>query len=151
MRKWFLALILTMFLALPIQSWAAGTVTQTLTYTHNFYALTYSWTSDASGNADKESTWPIGGYICKVITNPGATAPTDNYDITLTNSDGVDVVHGELANRDTSTSEEIVPVPGDNVTVYGCSAVSGTITLNVSNAGDSKIGTVTVLFTREGY
>lgn len=151
MKKWFLALILTMILALPIQLQAAGTVTQTLRYTHNFYALTYSFTSDASGNADQESTWPIDGYVCKVITNPGATAPSVDWDVTLTNSDGIDVVHGQLADRHTSTSQEIIPVPSDNVTVYGCSAVSGKITLNVSNAGDSKIGTVTVLFTREGY
>lgn len=151
MRKWFLALMLTVLLALPIQLQAAGTVTQTLTYTHNFYALTFSWTSDASGNADQESTWPIGGYIVKVITNPGATAPSVDYDITLTNSDGIDVMHGTLADRHTSTSEEVVPKVADNVTVYGGSAVAGKITLNVSNAGDSKVGTVTVIFAREGY
>lgn len=138
-------------LMFPIQSWGAGAVTQTIEYTHNFYVLTYNWTSNAAGNASKTSIWPISGYIVKVITNPGSTAPTDNYDITLTNSDGIDVVHGELANRDTANSEEIVPVPSDNVTVYGGSAVSGLLTLNVSNAGDSKVGVVKVIFERAGY
>lgn len=157
MRKFFLSFVLALVLMLPVQLQAAGTVTQTptnsmhLCSSYNLCSMTFNWTSDASGNADQESTFPIDGYIVKVITNPGATAPTDNYDITLTNSDSIDVVHGTLANRDTSTSEEIVPIPADNVALYGGSAVFGKITLNVTNAGDSKVGAVTVIFEREGY
>ena len=154
MKKLFLSLILLVVLMFPIQSWGKGTVTQTLSYSHNFYTLIYSWTGDVSNGSvpATASTWPIGGYIVKVITNPGATAPTDNYDITLTNSDGIDVVHGELTNRDTTNSEEIVPVPSDNVTVYGGSAVSGVITLNITNNSvNSATGTVTVIFERAGY
>ncbi len=154
MKKLFLSLMLLAVLMLPVQSWGVGTVTQTIGYTHNFYTITYSWTADAADGSvpATASTWPISGYIVKVITNPGATAPTDNYDITLTNSDGIDVVHGALANRDTSTSEEIVPVPSDNVTIYGGSAVAGVITLNITNNSvNSATGTVTVIFERAGY
>lgn len=154
MKKLLAVLILTMFLVLPIQSWGAGTVTQSLSHSaENFKGLVFSWTADASNGSVPATTsnLRIDGYIIKVITNPGSPAPTDNYDITLTNTDGADVVHGELLNRDTANTEEIVPIPADNVTVYGGSPVIGTITLNISNNSvNSATGTVTVIFSKEG-
>lgn len=47
----------------------------------------------------------IDGTILAVITNPGATGPTDNWDLTLLDADGVDRLGGACADRDTSTSE----------------------------------------------
>lgn len=65
------------------------------------------------------------GYIVRVVTNPGGTAPTDQYDITLTDADGVDVMGGALANRHTTTSEQayasVAPI------------VAGGFTVNISN------------------
>ena len=155
MKKLLLTLIFVMFLALPMQAepaWTTGSGDQTFrSHAGSLYELNFNWTSDASGDSVATSDWSINGYICKVITNPGPTAPTADYDITLTNEDGVDVVHGVLADRHTTTSEEIIPVPGDNATVYGCSIAIGRITLNVSNAGNAKNGKVTVIFSREKY
>ena len=48
----------------------------------------------------------ISGKLLAIETNPGATAPTDNYDIVLNDLDGHDVLEGVAANRDTSTTEK---------------------------------------------
>ncbi len=35
-------------------------------------------------------------YLIQAVTNPGSTAPTDNYDITLVNQHGFDVLQGTV-------------------------------------------------------
>lgn len=136
-RKMFVFSLLALFLWLLTlcvhPAWAAGTVTQTLTGQGRYIdLLTYSWTGDASNGSvpATESQWPIDGYIIMVVTNPGSPAPTDNYDITLTDTDGVDTMGGELTDRDTVNSEQAVPKIGS---VYGTRWVSGKITLNITN------------------
>ena len=48
----------------------------------------------------------IEGWLMKLVTDPGATAPVDNYDITITDDEGVDVLQGVGMNRDEATTEE---------------------------------------------
>jgi hypothetical protein len=95
--------------------------------------ITFSWLSDASGDADA-GVAAVYGHIRRVVTNPGAAAPTDNYDIILNDADGVDVLAAGLGNRDTANSEQIFPDLG--------TAVAGDLTLVVSSAGNAKNGTV---------
>jgi len=123
----------------------AGTVTQTrdqITVRGKAVAeiITFSWTSTAGGAADAATSAVVNGRLCKVVTNPGATAPTDDYDITITDSDGADVMGGACANRDTANSEQAVPSGGTNDLSWV--RVDSILTLNVSAAGDSKQGTV---------
>jgi hypothetical protein len=110
---------------------------------------TLAWTSHTDGTVALP-TPTINGTILRVTFNPGATAPTDNYDVTLTDEDGIDVLGGQGANRDTANSESVCPglafTDGTTTSVVPI-AVAGTLTLNVSNAGDSKQGTV-VLYVR---
>lgn len=47
----------------------------------------------------------IDGTIIGIETNPGTTAPTDNYDITLVDPDGLDRLGGAGLDRDTATTE----------------------------------------------
>ena len=78
----------------------------------------------------------INGYLVKVSTNPSATAPTDQYDITLLDSDSIDIAGGNLSNRSSTLSEDWVPstpIPIDSE-----------ITFTIANAGDAKIGTATL-------
>lgn len=73
------------------------------------------------------------GWLDNVVTNPGATAPDDNYDVVFTDGDVVDVMGGELANRDTSTSEQAMPKKGNG---YGPRYIcndNGDLTITVSN------------------
>ena len=45
------------------------------------------------------------GEILQIETDPGSPAPTDDYDITLTDESSYDVLQGLGTNRDTTTSE----------------------------------------------
>lgn len=150
MIKRIFILTIVLFLLIPAYAFSAGTVTQAWTQcTKNVECLAYTWTADASAATvpATASNKSIDGYVIQVVTNPGSTAPTDDYDITLTNSDGADVMGGALANRDTANSEIAIPkVDGTN---YADAWVSGTLTLNISNNSvNSATGVVRVYIKR---
>jgi hypothetical protein len=104
---------------------------------------TLTWTSDGGGASSQ--TVSLNGTILRFTTDPGSAAPTDNYDIALTDEDGYDVLGGDGVDRDTTTTESFVPVilGGDGVTVFPV-VVAGTLTLSITNAGSAKNGTVTI-------
>ena len=47
-----------------------------------------------------------GGRMIKLVTDPGATAPAANYDLTLKDARGIDILQTLGANRHTSNTEE---------------------------------------------
>lgn len=53
----------------------------------------------------------VTGRVIAVKTNPGTTAPTDNYDLDIL-ADGVDIMGAALDNRDTATTEWAIPLCG---------------------------------------
>jgi hypothetical protein len=78
--------------------------------------------------------------LIRVDTDPSATAPTDNYDLVLTDTLGIDLLQGQGANRDTANNESTifsVPFHHDG---------SRVVDLVVSAAGNAKSGTVYVWF-----
>lgn len=124
---------------------------QTITYARprGIGQVSWAWTSDASGNVSGVDTESITGEILRVVTNPGATAPTDNYDVVVNDADGVDVLAGTGANRDTATSEQAIPIIETTVgaNTYGYRVVvDGPLTLGITNAGATKQGTVTLYY-----
>lgn len=129
---------------------AAGTVTQSYTKTDRYVdetvrELTFSWTGDASDGTvpATATTAAVNGYVFMAVTNPGSTAPTDNYDITLTDADGVDIFGAELSNRDTTNSEQAVPKIGS--ATYGSRYVNSVLTLNITgNSVVSATGVVRI-------
>lgn len=97
--------------------------------------IKFAWTSDdAAGTASGTTTSYYTGKILGLATDPGATAPDDNYDITITDSDSVDVLMGAGANRDEATTEYVLS------TSLGA-VVNSQLTINVSGAGNAKVGT----------
>jgi len=144
-----LLLCCLLVLCLVTQSQAAGTVTQTSTnVSKDVTQLTYTWTADASDGSvpATSSEQSYDGYVVLVVTDPGSTAPTDNYDITLTDGDGVDIMGGTLANRDTANTEQAVPKID---AVYGARWVSGAITLTITNNSvNSATGEVKIWIVR---
>jgi hypothetical protein len=134
----------------------AGTVTvTTLNGSGDAIIVQFSWIANAAGAATVPATssstkWPTAysGCIYAMETNPGSTAPTDNYDITLTDSDGVDLLGGQGANRDTANSEM---VPAKIGTVFGCAPTQDAFTLNITNNSvNSATGTVKVYIYEDG-
>lgn len=109
------------------------------------HAKSVAWTSDSTGAAS--ASLDLNGVLLRVVTNPGSTAPTDNYDVTLLDRDGYDVLEGGGANRDTANTESIKPVSAatDSVTQLP-TAVAGIHTLAIANAGASKTGSITFYY-----
>lgn len=125
----------------------AGTVTVAYSRQRGLQEVTWTWTSDASGDVSGTDTQPVTGEIVRVVTNPSATAPSDNYDLVINDADGVDVLAGAGQNRDTATSEQSVPIIETLVGAnpYGERVfVDGVLSLVVSNAGNAKSGVVTM-------
>lgn len=112
----------------PVKQLANGRVIQ---------KLSIAWTCTAGGAADL-SIDNLKGWLVKVVTNPDdSQAPTDNYDITLVDANGVDAAQGKIIDRDTATSEEVYTTPtGASVPVL----LDGTYTFTVANAGNAKSG-----------
>ncbi len=96
--------------------------------------VTITWTS-ATGGAVTQAFY-MDGALVRMVTNPGATAPDPNYDITLVDADGVDLLAGEGADRHTSTSEQVFPT---NTPFH-----IGTVTFTIAAAGDEKTGVCTL-------
>ena len=111
----------------------------------NFERKQIDWTSDGSGNYTKAIT--VVGVILKVVTNPGSAAPTDDYDVTLIDEDGLDLFAGQGANRDTANTEAFCPgmslSDGTTTSVLPMSH-NGAATLTIANAGDTKSGSVVI-------
>jgi hypothetical protein len=110
------------------------------------------WTSDDSTGAVSGTTRKIVGTLVKGVTDPGSTAPTDNYDINITDEEGLDVLLpcrtagnlGDLMNRDTSNTEQVhFLVLTNDASPLGTSVhpvVCDKLTVAVTNAGNSKTG-----------
>ena len=104
--------------------------------------VSWSWTSAADGSvgAAAVSTTTTNAYSGKIemlVTDPGATAPTDNWDLVINDEDGTDVLVGAGANRDTANTEQVL---ASSVGIVA----NDTLTMLVTNAGSGKTGTVYV-------
>jgi hypothetical protein len=116
----------------------AGTVTTTETTFSTVKRVAFAWTSASSGAADGVTTATFDGKLIQVTTVPdGTAAPTDNYDVEVQDADGVDLLQGNGADRDTANTEHIAEAN------LGAVAASK-LTLAVTNAGDTKKGVVYV-------
>ncbi len=105
-------------------------------------AIVIDWVSDDTTGAASNS-FHIDGQLIRLVTNPGATAPTDNYDITLPDSNAFDTLQGLGVNRDTATTEQ------QNIVISGTSvhpAVNDTVTFTIANAGNSKTGQAVIYY-----
>lgn len=113
----------------------AGTV---VTTEMNLYALKkigFAFTSATTGAADATTTQRYTGHIVVVQIVPGATTPSDQFDVTLVNGDGVDVLYGDGADCGNAATTVIMP---------NAPLVADTLTLGVTNAGNAKNGAVFV-------
>jgi hypothetical protein len=120
----------------------AGSATITYSSHDTIKYVQWSWTSDASGDVSGTDTVVVSGVALRYATNPGSTAPTDNYDIVVNDEDGIDIAAGGLANRDTSNSEQVL-TGGD---AKDGPAFMGKLSLVVSNAGNAKEGVLRMYY-----
>lgn len=67
-----------------------------------------TWLSGCDGACRQILPDDCVGLLCYAITEPssGAEAPAANYDVTLEDRLGLDILNGQLANRSATTSEQ---------------------------------------------
>lgn len=130
----------------------AATLTTTPPLEQNSFArpirkYTLEWTSHTDGTVVLGTGHQINGEIVNVVFVPsGTAAPTNLYDVTLTDAAGLDVLGGLGANLSDTNASRISPVTSVtlNSVVYPRPTVVAEeqLTLNVSNAGSAKSGTI---------
>lgn len=131
-----LFLVLALILSYNFPAFAAGTCPETSgEISPGVRYIAFTCTADAVDNTFPAVTTlrNIEGYIFMVITNPGAPALTDDYDITLTDTDGLEVTGGLLANRDQAVTELVIPKVDLVAGLYGPRYVKGKVGLEISN------------------
>ena len=117
----------------------AGTITASEETFGLIKKIVYDWLSDASGDASATSTSAaFSGQILRVecVPDSSTTQPSDQYDITLTTADSIDVLYGQGANLSNSSTVAIV----SNLGVIANDVLS----LTVANGGNAKGGLVYV-------
>lgn len=78
-------------------------------YPHNIQHVSISWTSDSDGGATGTSTQPYDGILHFVATIPsgGGTAPTADYDVTVTDSNSLDLLLSGGVDRSATVTQYI--------------------------------------------
>lgn len=110
------------------------------------------WTCDASGDV-VVTTRKIVGTLVKAVTDPSATAPTDNYDITITDEESVDVLaacQSTLIDRDTANSEQayflVKDTAGTPLAQSIHPVVCDKLTVTIAAAGNAKSGQIILYY-----
>ena len=104
------------------------------------WRCSFTWVSDGSGNVNTNPKTIPYGSIIRAEWDPasGADAPTDNYDVTLVDTSGVDLLMGTGADRDTANTE---------VTLFGTPIYQDgkrDVDLTIANAGATNGGVFTI-------
>jgi hypothetical protein len=116
----------------------SGTVTVEEISDGSVKRIVFTWTSDASGNATKTTVNSYTGSLTDAIFAPGTPTPTTAYDVVVNNASSSDRLGGAGANL--SSAATVYKASGDGLTTVADS----TLSLSITNAGDSKQGTITL-------
>ena len=112
--------------------------------------LTIAWTSAADGTVTQALDKKYSGILERVVFNPGATAPTASYDVTITDDQGYDVLAAQGADLSATVTTSVkpgIPFKDGTTTSIAPIVIDDTLTINITNAGDSKNGVI-VLYIR---
>lgn len=128
---------------------AGSTGSVTITETNvwgGFKQITFAWVTGTSSQADvAPATATVANYIGRVIsfiTSPSTSLqPDDNYDITITNTEGHDILNGAGANRSEATTEFAFNGSTGAETFRMIPIVNSQLTFNIINGGTGKAGT----------
>jgi hypothetical protein len=125
----------------------AGTVVLTDKKIGTMRKVTFDWLSTSSGAASYTMVSPVRGIMYRQVLIPDsstATAPSTDYDVTVLDADGVDVLHGAgIAQSNTTITDIVLGSSG----YYAPTAVEDIIILSVTDAGNAKGGKV-ILYIR---
>lgn len=144
--RWFALVALLWWLPLAVSIEAAGTVTQEHQALGNIRRIVFTCTADAADGSFPATAVSVKfeGRLVSLETNPGSTAPTDDYDIVLTDAHGLDVLRGAGGNRDTANTE-IAAVVFSSTSAHPMVDETDTLTLAISNNSVNSATVVIVL------
>lgn len=123
---------------------AGSSVTITRKKLGGVLKVKFAWVSDASSGAVTSAStgnvtpFEVVGIPMRLTTVPsgGDTAPTADYDITIVDEDGVDILNGLGADRSATATQNKTQL--DGLIMFAATS----LTLTVAAAGNSKAGTV---------
>lgn len=112
----------------------AGTVTQVHQTLGHIRKVVFTATGDGSDGSFPATaiTDKIEGRLVELITNPGATAPTADWDVTLVDANGLDKLQGVGIDRHTTNSED-APIVFSGTSLHPVVALDDTLTLTIIN------------------
>lgn len=109
-------------------------------------------TDDAAGTATID-TRKIVGECIKIVTDPGSAAPTANWDVVVTDENGLNPFAGcqnaatLLARHTTNTEQTYLQLlDSGTVALSAFPVVQGVLTIAVANAGNAKTGTIKLYY-----
>jgi len=116
----------------------AGTVVTTEETYGSVKKVKFDWLSAATGAADATTTNAYNGLVIMAGFEPdsGGTQPDDNYDVTVKDADGYDILAGQGANLSHAAAVTKVASMGG--------VANDTLTLGVTGANAAKGGIVTL-------
>ncbi len=129
----------------------AGTIVVTAHQTHKIMKkLVLTATADASAATFPDTILPAGieGFLIALETNPGGTGPTDQYDITIEDANGHDVLETVGGNRSITATEK-ANIVYSSTSNHPPVDVSDVLTLKIAN--NSVNSAVTVISLYYGY
>ncbi len=108
-------LIMLVMSLVTVSAFAVGTTTVTkssISYDggKKVRVVELNWLADGSGVVPAKDVEKMHGFLMKMITDPGTTAPTASYDIAINDSEGLDALITLGVNRHTTTTEVVYPV-----------------------------------------
>jgi hypothetical protein len=109
--------------------------------------ITINWTAHTDGSFT-DYVIPggrVNGVLERIVVDPGATAPTAAYDVTIVDEDGVDVLGGAGANLQTATTEEKACPLG----TYFLRTLANVLTLKIANNSQNGAVGKIVLYVRK--
>lgn len=154
MKKLLLIIVLLAMVGFPAGVFGADSMTVTkFDYKgDNLRVIKIDWVDSPALTMESQfsglDSWIEGWYLFKVQTVPGTGAdqPDDDYDITITDAEGLDIMGGELVDRDETNAEEAVPIID---LVYGPQPNISSWTITVSGQTDTTaVGEIYMFFSR---
>jgi hypothetical protein len=129
----------------------AGTVTLEHSTLGNVRRITFTATADAADATFPATVLPaFQGRLIALHTNPGATAPQDNYDITLPDQDSIDRLQSVGLNRHTTNSQQ-VPVVYSSTSLNPPVHQGDVLTLTIAGNNVNSAIVVGSLYYSTGY
>ena len=150
MKKTFILAAIMILWAGMVFGAGTSVITSITPYANGWTKVLVTFTADVS-----DATVPSldiagfgGQWLCQIVTNPGATQPTDDYDIYL-KYDGADLLGGAGTNRDTANTEITYPIIDATSGQRACVPVPGTLVFSLANNSvNSATGTLEIHFKR---